>query len=62
MELETYLDRIGYQGPREPTADTLRQLHRAHLLTVAFENLDIQLGRSIVLSLPLLYDKVVLHW
>ena len=56
MELETYLDRIGYQGPREPSADALRQLHRAHLLTVAFENLDIQLGRSIVLSLPLLYN------
>jgi hypothetical protein len=37
MEIEAYLDRIGYQGPREPTADALRQLHRAHLLTVAFE-------------------------
>ena len=61
MEVDAYLDRIGYQGSREPTADALRQLHRAHMLTVAFENLDIQLGRSIVLSLSSLYDKVVLH-
>lgn len=61
MEVEAYLDRIGYQGPCEPTANALRQLHRAHLLTVAFENLDIHLGRSIVLSLPSLYNKVVLH-
>jgi len=42
MEADAYLDHIGYQGPREPTADALRQLHRTHLLTVAFENLDIQ--------------------
>ena len=61
MEVAAYLDRIGYQEPREPTADALRQLHRACLLTVAFENLDIQLDRSIVLSLSSLYNKVVLH-
>ena len=61
MKVEAYLDRIGYQGPREPTADALRQLHQAHLLNVAFENLDIQLDRSIVLSLSSLYKKVVLH-
>jgi len=30
-------------------------------LSVAFENLDIQLDRSIVLSLPSLYSKVVLY-
>ena len=61
MDVEPYLDRIGYQGPREPSADAFRQLHRAQLLTVAFENLDIPLGHSIVLSLPSIYSKVVLH-
>lgn len=44
----TYLDRIGYGGPTIPTAENLRAIHRAHLLTVPFENLDIGLGRRIV--------------
>ena len=59
MEIGGYLKRIGYRGPREPTVETLRQLHRAHMLTVPFENLDIPLGHPIILSLPLIYEKVV---
>lgn len=59
VEIDAYLDRIGYRGPREPTAETLRQLHRGHMLAVPFENLDIHLGHPIVLSLPSFYDKIV---
>ena len=59
MDIDTYLERLGYTGPREPTAETLRQLHRAHVLTVPFENLDIHLGRPIELSVPSLYAKIV---
>ena len=59
MEIEAYLKRIGYSGAREPSVETLRLLHLAHLLTVPFENLDIPLGRPIVLSLPSFYDKIV---
>jgi N-hydroxyarylamine O-acetyltransferase len=59
MDIDKYLKRIGYRGSREPTAETLRQLHRAHLLAVPFENLDIPLGYPIVLSVPLFYDKIV---
>jgi arylamine N-acetyltransferase/pimeloyl-ACP methyl ester carboxylesterase len=59
MEIDAYFERIGYEGSREPTTETLRQLHRAHMLTVPFENLDIPLGNPIVLSLPSFYDKVV---
>ncbi len=59
MNVEAYLRRIGFDGLFEPTAVTLRELHRAHMYSVPFENLDIPLGRPIVLSLPLLFDKVV---
>ncbi|MCO5207205.1 MAG: arylamine N-acetyltransferase [Anaerolineae bacterium] len=59
MNSERYLGRIGFSGSLEPTADTLRQLHRAHMLTVPFENLDISLGNRIELDLPLLYEKIV---
>jgi len=59
MEVDAYLKRIGYRGPLEPGIETLRQLHRAHMLAVPFENLDIPLGRPIVLSPPMFYDKIV---
>jgi len=56
---EGYLARIGYTGGRAPTVDTLRALHRAHLHAVPFENLDVHLGRPIVLDLRALFRKVV---
>lgn len=59
MDVQAYLDRIGYRGPLSPDAATLRGLHAAHLLAVPFENLDIHLGREIVLSEGRLYDKIV---
>src|SRR5690348_9809799 len=40
MNVPAYLARIGYSGPVTPTAEVLRALHRAHMLSVPFENLD----------------------
>jgi N-hydroxyarylamine O-acetyltransferase len=54
-----YLDRIAYTGPTEPTAETLRLLHRAHLFAVPFENLDIALGRKIVCDEDSFLSKIV---
>ena len=59
MDLQAYLDRMSYQGERAPTAATLRDLHRAHLLAVPFENLDIHLGRPIAFGQEDLFDKIV---
>jgi N-hydroxyarylamine O-acetyltransferase len=59
VNLGAYLDRIRFARPLRPDFDTLRALHRAHLLAVPFENLDIHLGRPIDLSLDRLYDKIV---
>lgn len=56
-----YLDRIAYNGPTEPTAETLRLLHRAHLFTVPFENLDVALGRKIVCDEDAFLRKIVEH-
>jgi N-hydroxyarylamine O-acetyltransferase len=56
-----YLERIGYQGNSAPTEATLRVLHLAHLLTVPFENLDIHLGRPIILNERALFAKIVGH-
>ena len=59
MDSGAYLDRIGYRGALEPTASVLTSLHRAHLLSIPFENLDIPLGREIELSLASFYDKII---
>jgi N-hydroxyarylamine O-acetyltransferase len=59
MDSHRYLERIGDTGAREPVPDLIRRLHRAHMLAVPFENLDIPLGRPIALSLSGFYDKIV---
>src|SRR5215216_6410072 len=59
MDIPAYLDRINYHGAIDPTAAALRELHRAHLLAVPFENLDIHLGRPIVLEQQALFAKIV---
>ena len=61
MDVERYLARIGYAGPREPTITMLRGLHLAHLYSVPFENLDIGLGRPIVLDEQAVFDKIVVR-
>src|SRR5215213_9521921 len=59
MDVDAYLERIGYRGPPAPTAETLRRLHVAHLLAVPFENLSIHAGEPVVLDDESLFDKVV---
>jgi N-hydroxyarylamine O-acetyltransferase len=61
MDVEAYLRRMNYRGALAPTAATLCDLHRAHLLTVPFENLDIHLGRPILLAQAVLFDKIVMR-
>jgi N-hydroxyarylamine O-acetyltransferase len=59
LRIDDYLERINYRGPVEVSAETLRALQVAHLRSVPFENLDIPLGRQIVLEKEPLYDKVI---
>ncbi|MFJ5549481.1 arylamine N-acetyltransferase [Streptomyces sp. NPDC093225] len=59
LDLDAYLARIGYDGPRTATRQTLFDVYRAHLTTIPFENFEIMLGRPILLDLPALQDKLV---
>jgi N-hydroxyarylamine O-acetyltransferase len=59
VDLGSYLTRVGYSGPLEPTAATLHTLHLAHATHIPFENLDILLGRPIRLDLCSLQAKLV---
>jgi N-hydroxyarylamine O-acetyltransferase len=48
MDVAAYLERIRYTGLTTPDLECLFQIHRAHLLAVPFENLDISQKRQIV--------------
>ncbi|MFD0200331.1 MULTISPECIES: arylamine N-acetyltransferase family protein [Saccharothrix] len=59
LDVDKYLYRLGITGPLTPTADTLRRLHRAQVLTIPFENLDVVLGRGVDLDLDALQAKLL---
>lgn len=59
VDLDAYLARIGYAGPRTPTLDTLDDLMTAHVEQVPFENLDVLLGRGISLDPAAVQSKLV---
>jgi N-hydroxyarylamine O-acetyltransferase len=59
LDLDAYLARVGARRPLAPTREGLVALHRAHCAAVPFENLDILLGRPILLDLPALEAKLV---
>ena len=61
MDIPRYLARIQYSRPIRPDISTLRGLHRAHMLSVPFENLDIGLRRPIRLNEAALWDKIVVQ-
>ena len=58
-DLTAYVERIGLASVPAPGVDALFALHRAHVESIPFENLDILLGRPIRLDLPSLEAKLV---
>lgn len=59
LDVAAYADRLSYRGTLDPSVETLRGLHEAHVLTVPFENLDVHLGRPISLAPSVLFRKIV---
>jgi N-hydroxyarylamine O-acetyltransferase len=59
LKLHRYLRRIAYSGPLSPTRQTLHNLHRAHLLAIPFENIDVQTGHVPSLDEDAIFEKIV---
>lgn len=59
IDVGRYLERIGYDGPREPNVEVLHALTEAHTQSIPFENIDVLLGRPIRLETEALYRKLV---
>lgn len=57
--MNEYSERIGIIRPDTADADVLRLMHRAHQMTVPFENLSIHLGEPISLAEDDLIGKIV---
>jgi N-hydroxyarylamine O-acetyltransferase len=60
IDLERYFERVGYAGPCEPTLEVLNALTRAHAQSIPFENIDVLLGRPILIEPEALFRKLVL--
>jgi N-hydroxyarylamine O-acetyltransferase len=60
-EVRTYLDRIGYDGPLDGSADALAELQNCHLHSVPYENLDILRRTPLSLDVEKLYEKIVIR-
>ena len=59
LNVGAYLERIEYRGETAPDGETLQALHRAHVESIPFENLDILLGRGISLELETIQEKMI---
>ncbi|MFJ4185111.1 arylamine N-acetyltransferase [Kitasatospora sp. NPDC089509] len=59
LDLDAYLARIGYAGERAATPEVLRALHAAHIGSLAFEDLEVVLGRPVRLDLESVQAKMV---
>jgi len=57
--LDAYFERIGYRGPREPTLATLNGVMAAHVESIPFENLDVLLGKPILIDEAALVRKLI---
>ena len=59
MDLDAYLRRIDHHGSLAADLATLRALHRAHLEAIPYENIDVQLGRTVVTDPAAVFDRIV---
>jgi hypothetical protein len=53
VDIGSYFARIGYQGPRAVSLETLNAIVSAHVRTIPFENLAVLLGETISLAMGL---------
>ena len=59
FQLDAYLARINYHGRRCATHGVLVDLHEAHCAAIPFENLDVLLGKPILLDSASIFNKLV---
>ena len=59
FDVDGWFRRIGHDGPRAPTLGMLHALIHAHAHAIAYESLDIMLGRAVPLDVAALQRKMI---
>lgn len=59
IDLDAYFQRIGHDGDRAPTLETLRAIQLRHVQTIPFENLNPLLGLPVPLDPASLQHKLI---
>ncbi len=59
MNLEKYLERIGFEGAPNADFSTLSRIHRGHVEHIPYENLAVQLGTPVTRSAADAFEKIV---
>jgi N-hydroxyarylamine O-acetyltransferase len=59
FDIDAYLARINYSGPRTRSFDTAAGILKAHVASIPFESFDVLLGRPIRLDPESLQTKIV---
>jgi len=59
FDLDAYLRRLSYDGPREPSLAVLDAIVAAHAAAIPYENIDVLLKRGARLDIPSLEQKLV---
>ena len=60
INVAAYLHRLGVERGKADLA-FLKKIHKAHLLAIPFENLDIHYGKKIILDIRPIFEKVILN-
>jgi N-hydroxyarylamine O-acetyltransferase len=59
VDLEAYLARIGFSGPRAPTLDVLSRIILKHQMAISFENMNSFSGLPVVIDPATVEQKIV---
>jgi N-hydroxyarylamine O-acetyltransferase len=59
VTLDAYFARIGFRGETRVDRETLFAIHRAHLLAIPYENLDVVLRKPVTRDPAAAFDKIV---
>jgi len=59
MNIDSYLARIGVTGSVSNDLASLRAIHRSHLFSIPYENVDVMLQRSADQNIERIFDKMV---
>jgi hypothetical protein len=58
-QIRSYFERIHWQGTREFSLENLTGMHRQHLLSIPYENLDLIQGVPLSLAPEALFQKII---